>query len=128
MWDVQTSFVDTAKRRRRAATGALLSLLEVIGAPVRSMADVPAAIVERERILAGRLVEPVVVAREGEEAEIQVTWPGERGLQVELTLEDGRAWPFSRRSLTARPPRRIEAGGAWLSGRRQHGFSAMHRI
>ncbi|RMG47924.1 MAG: hypothetical protein D6718_02635 [Acidobacteria bacterium] len=71
----------------------LLALLVALGAPVRRMEDVPAALAERRSAAAGRLVDPVVSWFQGEPPAFEVRLaPGEAEgpLHVTIELEDGR--------------------------------------
>jgi 4-alpha-glucanotransferase len=111
---VQVSYIDATKRRRRASPEGLLAVLEILGAPVRSMADVPNAIGERERALVTRPLEPVIVAWGDRAAMFDVTLPEGAidGLLMEVTLEDGEAWPLPHRALTADHWKQVEVGGS----------------
>lgn len=68
-----TSYEDVNKRRQAASVETLLAGLRALGVDLPSLADVPRALAERRR--QQRLVEPVVVAWEGEPLEFDVTLP-----------------------------------------------------
>lgn len=100
-WGVQTSYVDAEGTRRSAHDEALLGALRARGAPVESMKDVRAALKQRERTLAGRAIEPVVVAWDGRMREVPVRFARTGRLaRCTLTTEDGdrRVWEMRLRN------------------------------
>jgi 4-alpha-glucanotransferase len=71
-YGVQTSYTDAMGNPVEAGQESLLGVLQALQAPVESLADVPAALEERREELAGRLVEPVVVAWDGHAPSIEL--------------------------------------------------------
>jgi len=111
---VQLSYRDGLHRRQNSAPAeTLLAVLRALGAPVETLADVPAALREVREARLRRFVEPVQVAWEGRgELELRPR-AGESGtLSCHLTLETGetRRWSCSLSRLPARGTTR--AGGS----------------
>jgi 4-alpha-glucanotransferase len=69
LYGVQTAYYDVMHRRQQAEPEVLLVTLRLLGAPVATYGDVPAALRARWQALWQRGVEPVVVAWDG-----QPTW------------------------------------------------------
>lgn len=90
LYGVQTSYHDALGHYREARPEALVAVLQSLGAQMEGLADLPAALRERHEELAGRLVEPVVVAWDGHAPEI-VLRPGAGGgsMAWHLDLEGG---------------------------------------
>ena len=65
LYGIQTSYIDMTKQRRTADMEALLLVLKALGAGVKRMDDVPAALQRRKEELRERKVEPVMVAWDG---------------------------------------------------------------
>jgi 4-alpha-glucanotransferase len=84
--------------RRRAASGeALLAAVQALGAPVRRPSDIRGALIERKRLLTGRLAPPVAVAWGQRATRLDLRVPPERTggeVRCRLTLEGGeiREW------------------------------------
>ena len=92
LYGVQTAYYDVVHRRRQASPDALLLTLQALGAPLESFRDAPAALRERRQALWTRFVEPVLVAWDGEPAEIEIRLPVDQtadSVAYELTLESG---------------------------------------
>ncbi len=80
-------------RRRFASAGALLQVLRTLDLPLRSLADVPTAILRREQAFWSRAVEPVVVVWQGSVAKVELRLPAEAAndsVLCGLELESGR--------------------------------------
>lgn len=98
LYRVETSFVDTWKRRRTVSDAALIDTCRLLGAPLDSASDVPDALCHRRRELQQRLLEPVNVAWEGAAALVPLRIPPadrEAKFHWRLELEDGLAWETS---------------------------------
>ena len=132
-YGVQLGYRDALGRVREPSRESLLAALRALGADVDGMGGLQGALREREAEAAGRLVEPVVVAWDGELPRLGLRLPGGReGVPVRLTftLEDGtvlaadagRVGPAFERSSGRIPwgrhRLRAEAGGrageAWV--------------
>jgi 4-alpha-glucanotransferase len=101
-YGVQTAYYNMDHRRQQASAAALLAVLNLLGAPVVSLRDVPAALRERERELWQRPLEPVAVAWEGAFLKLQVRLPADRAdasLSGYLVLDAGES-----RTLNWRAP------------------------
>ncbi|MBN2508286.1 MAG: 4-alpha-glucanotransferase [Verrucomicrobia bacterium] len=73
---VQTGYTDMAGRRQDAFPEALIAVLQTLGVAVARMDDVPAALRETRRALAGRVVDPVRILWRGQRAVIPLRLPG----------------------------------------------------
>ncbi len=94
LYGVQTSYEDVRHQRQHASPGALLAVLGDLGAGVRSMDDLPAALARRRHALAAEGIEPVLVAWDGELKKFTLTLPKARidgTAECKLQLEDGKA-------------------------------------
>jgi 4-alpha-glucanotransferase len=100
LYGVETSYQDATGRRRDSSPEAVLRVLQVLGAPVATMADVPDAVRQRRQELCRRLVEPVVVS-----------WDG-RGITLSLRLPEGTTCPLACR-LDLESGERRDWSGAW---------------
>lgn len=90
------AYDDATGRRREASPESLLRVLQVLGAPVGGMADVPDALRVRRRAPWERGLEPVSLAWDGEPAEVTFRLPSraaETTLHGHLTLEGGGGQP-----------------------------------
>jgi 4-alpha-glucanotransferase len=100
---VQTAYHDALGQYREATAESLLAILGALDVPVEGMADVAEALGERRAELAGRLIEPVVVAWEGGPLEVDLPLGREDGssLACHVDLEDGgrRGWSFEPAAL-----------------------------
>ncbi len=144
-WGVQASYVDAEGERRSAHDEALLGALRALGAPVESTKDVRAALKQRERALAERPIEPVIVAWDGRMREVPVRFARtERAARCAITTEDGdrRVWEVRLRNGRAAieihdrlPPGRhtlnVEAGSsqhtAWILSAPVQAYSSNER-
>jgi 4-alpha-glucanotransferase len=91
---IEPSYVDGLGRRRRPRTETLIAVLRALGAPVRSPADVPDALRERAQALASCVIEPMLVAWDGELSLNLGRCDRSRRIECTLDLEDGttREW------------------------------------
>ena len=93
-YGVQTAYYSMERVRQRASAAALLTVLNLLGARVVSLRDVPAALRERERELWQRPLEPVAVAWEGESLQLPVRLPAysaDASLPGYLVLDTGES-------------------------------------
>lgn len=94
---VQTAYQDVFGRRQAASGEALLAAVRALGAPVEGPADIRDALVQRRRVLTGRLAPPVAVAWGERASRLDLRVAPEQGaeeVRCRLTLEGGevRAW------------------------------------
>jgi len=66
LYGIQTSYLDMAKQRRQADPESLLLVLGAMGAGVEKIEDVGEALARRKHELRNRVVEPVMVAWDGQ--------------------------------------------------------------
>jgi len=93
LYGVQTAYYDVNHHRQQAAEESLLAVLRSLGAPVASLQDVPSAWRERQQVLWQRLIEPVVVAWNGEPLSVEIRLPSstaDANLKCHLNLETGK--------------------------------------
>jgi 4-alpha-glucanotransferase len=93
LYDVQTAYYDVNHHRQEASEESLLAVLRSLGAPVASLRDVPLAWRELQQALWRRVIEPVVVAWNGESLPMEVHLPlnaSEANLKCHLKLETGK--------------------------------------
>jgi 4-alpha-glucanotransferase len=100
LYGVDTAYQDATGQRRDSSPEAVLRVLQVLGAPVATMADVREAERQRRQELHERLVEPIVVS-----------WDG-RGVALSVRLPEGTACPLSCR-LDLESGERRDWSGAW---------------
>jgi 4-alpha-glucanotransferase len=94
---IQTAYYDVARQRQSSSTETLLRVLAAWGCPVENLADVPAALAERERQQTEHVLPPVLVAWEGDLARIPLSRlpttggpsPAAGRLRLNLKLETG---------------------------------------
>src|SRR4051812_48443709 len=90
---VQPDYEDMTGRPRVVPPEGLLGVLRALGVPVDGMEDVADALRERQRALASRRVEPVVVAWSDRPARVSLNLPGGTApstIGCRLKFEDGR--------------------------------------
>lgn len=97
LYGVQTAYYDFFKKRRDASRESVLGVLELLGAPVQGIEDVPGAIRARTQEHWQRVLEPVVVVRPGHRSSVEIRLPAARAgtrLSCSVRLEDGveRRW------------------------------------
>lgn len=105
LYGVETYYRDVAGETRPAAPPTLLSVLRALGAPITGLADVPDALRERREEKWRRCCRPVVVAWDGEPAQLELSLPApssEGPVDCAVELENGakRHWTFD---LTSSP-------------------------
>jgi len=87
---VQTAYYDILRRRVEVSPETLRAVLGALGTPVDTPADLSDALMERERTDRKRLVEPVVVAWQGEAGTIALRPPVRSSrVRIRLRLEEG---------------------------------------
>ena len=106
LYGVQTAYYDVERQRRRATPEVLMVVLQALGAPLASAADVPAALRARRREPWQRMVEPVTVVWQGGETAVELRRAaGGAGAPVDarLTLESDtvREWRWAADALVA---------------------------
>ena len=90
LYGVQTAYYDVNHHRQQASEESLLAILRSLGAPVASVQDVPSAWRERQQVLWQRVIEPVVVAWNGESLPVDIRLPlsaSDGNLKCHLKLE-----------------------------------------
>jgi 4-alpha-glucanotransferase len=100
LYDVEPSYQNAEGRPVDSSAEGLLRVLQVLGAPVRTLADVPDAVRRRQQELCRRVVEPVVVAWDGLAVDLSLRLPADRGagaLSCRLDLESGARRDWSGR-------------------------------
>jgi len=93
LYNVQTAYYDVTRRRRQASAESLLGILKALGAPVKSLDDVAAALRERKQALHRRIIEPVTIAWNGKCPVIKVCVPArmaDSSWLGHLNMEDNR--------------------------------------
>jgi len=102
-YGIQTAYHDAMGELRTARPEALAGVLRAMGVPLDGPDDVGEALRARRAELAGRLLEPVVIAWDGEPPAFDLRLRREDGdaLGCHLDLEDGgrRAWAADRGAL-----------------------------
>ena len=92
LYGVQTAYYDVNHCRQQASEESLLAVLRSLGAPVASLQDVPSAWRERQQVLWQRVIEPVIVAWNGEPLPVEIRLPlceADANLKCHLKLESG---------------------------------------
>jgi 4-alpha-glucanotransferase len=115
LYGVQLSYRDAWGNLVEPGPDSLLGVLQALEAPLDGMEDVPEALAARREELAGRSLEPVVVAWDGRVPEILVRLGRSGSLACHLEIEGGerRAWDLDLASLPEIPP----AAGSGEAGR-----------
>ncbi len=113
-YGVQTAYWDVSHQRRQASAEALLAVLKSLGAPLRTLQDVPTALRERRQGLWRRLLEPVTVVWDDSPTTVPVRLPAtiaeEATLAAHLTLENGEEmrWQWRTADLPLRETAVVE--------------------
>jgi 4-alpha-glucanotransferase len=120
MYGVQTAFYDVGGRRQEASPEAVLLVLQALGAPVETFADITAALRERRGELWASGVEPVTVAWDGQPVGIDLRLAAasaEGSMRCHLALEAGdhHAWSCDVGELP--PVDSVVEGGRYLTKR-----------
>lgn len=121
LYGVQTAYYDTRHHRQQTERDILLVTLRLLGAPIATADDVPAALRARRQALWQRGVEPVVVAWDGQPARLTLRLPasGASGvLACHLRTETGeeQRWDDHLDRLPTRRTTVVE-GTAYLTKR-----------
>jgi len=100
LYGVQTAYYDVNHHRQQASEESLMAILRSLGAPVVSLQDVPSAWRERQQVLWQQVIEPVIVAWNGEALPVEIRLPpsaSDANLNCHLDLETGEhqrwEWP-----------------------------------
>jgi len=96
LYGIQTTYRNMRWELEGARPESILAVLRALGAPVATLGDIPAALLERRRALWSAPLEPVIVAWDGAGA-LDVRLEASRAdgiLSMTVTLEDGdeRLW------------------------------------
>lgn len=96
-YGIQTTYRDFKGRCQEADPQPLLTVLQVLGAPVENLTEVHSAVRERRQELWRRFCEPVVVAWDGEPVQLELRLPASQAeclVDIQLELENGevRQW------------------------------------
>jgi 4-alpha-glucanotransferase len=75
LYNVQTAYYDVTHHRQQASVEGLLAVIRALGAPVTSLDDIASALRERKQALWQRMLEPVIIAWNGECQIIKVVVP-----------------------------------------------------
>lgn len=75
LYGVQTAYIDATQQRREASPASLLGVLQVLGAPLATLKDIPSALRQRRQELWQQVVEPVIVAWNGTPPPLRVRLP-----------------------------------------------------
>ena len=92
LYGVRTTYVDVWQRPRRSSDASVLRILQLLGAPVVSPADLPAAVRFRRQEVWRQMIEPVLVAFDGRNNVAKLQLPEsmqQADYQLRLDLEDG---------------------------------------
>ena len=112
LYGVQTSYWNVSGELIEAGPESLLAILQELAEPFDGLDEIPAVLAARRRELAERLVEPVLVAWNGQldAVDLGLTADEERGtVACHLDLEGGerRAWHFEAGTLGHGEPRTV---------------------
>lgn len=94
LYGIQTSYRGVQRRKFDSSVESILAILQALGAPVQSVADIDSALAARFIELWARVVEPVVVAWDGKIPPISIRSPKATTggtLRSTLTLATGEA-------------------------------------
>ncbi|HEX3245655.1 MAG TPA: 4-alpha-glucanotransferase [Chloroflexota bacterium] len=100
LYGIDTTYQDIWGGERRTPNEAIVKVLQSLGAPLATLADVPLAHAHRLRTLWSRRLEPVTVAWDGRTAPIAIRVPAaleQSQCACVMTLEDGsqQSWQIS---------------------------------
>jgi 4-alpha-glucanotransferase len=93
LYGVQTAYYDVNHHRQQASQESLLAVLRSLGAPVANLQDLPSAWRQRQQVLWQQVIQPVIVAWNGELLPAKIRLPlsaSEANLKCRLKLEAGR--------------------------------------
>lgn len=114
LYGIELSYYDIKGKEQVASDQALYAILPHLGARLSGPADLDQALLDRQRALAQRVLEPVVVAWEGLVSGLSLQVPAGRGedrWSGVLTLDSGECLPFGGRIKEGALLGRIEVGG-----------------
>lgn len=117
LYGIETSYQDAMGGFVEAGPESLLPVLRALGAPMESVDDAAEALEERRRELAGRVIEPVLVAWDGRAPAAVLRFgadsgPGSGGrLTCRFDLDGGERWAWEK-ELSSLP----ESSGGRLLG------------
>ncbi len=120
VYGIQVTYYDVFQHARTASHESLLAMLQVLGVPVASLSDVPAAWREYNHTLWQRLLEPVCVLWQGKPGMVPVRLPLETQslfLQCLLTLENGETEEWRQRLVEMPIASTAEIEGAQYAAR-----------
>ncbi len=92
LYNIQTRYRDGFGQLRTAPTDSVLSVLNSLGAPVRSLEDLPNSLRERRQSQWQRGIEPVTVAWQNQPLKIKLRLPSrlaQEAVAAEIILENG---------------------------------------
>ncbi|MDY6893497.1 MAG: 4-alpha-glucanotransferase [Chloroflexota bacterium] len=92
LYSIQTAYYDVNHHRQQASEESLLAALRSLGAPLVNLQDVPSAWRERQQVVWQKVIEPVIVAWNGEAVPVEVRLPrsaADANLNCHLDLETG---------------------------------------
>jgi 4-alpha-glucanotransferase len=104
LYGVQTAYYNTTGRRQQAESESLLIALRLLGAPLQTLNDVPAALREGQQALWQQGVEPVVVVWNGTPASLEIRLPmaqasGPASWRLRTETGEVRSWDDDVTSL-----------------------------
>ena len=113
LYSVQTAYYDVNHHRQQASEESLLAILRSLGAPVASLQDVPSAWRERQQVQWQQVIDPVIVAWNGEALPVEIRLPysaADANLKFHLKLETGeeQSWELCVGDLPAVEAAEIE--------------------
>ena len=114
LYGVQTAYYGINRQRHEASAEALLATLRGLGAPLETVEDVPTALREKRIEAWSRMMEPVIVAWQGESTPIELRLPAKRStgsLRFQIVLEDGSCRLGTRRLSSLRTARKEAVDG-----------------
>lgn len=100
LYGVQTEYQDVFRQQRKAGEAPLLRILQMLDAPVASLADVPDALRQRHLELHTRTLEPVLVAWQDRPARFELRLPSSQAggsLDCRVVQADGQVHEWSCR-------------------------------
>ncbi|MEE8122283.1 MAG: hypothetical protein V3T55_12190, partial [Anaerolineales bacterium] len=113
LYGVQTSYLSREGARNGTSPESVFGVLEAMGAPIRTLSDLPGALRERRQSLAEHCLEPVALAWEGNPTPLALRLPAStksESVACELRLETGEVqrWVSKLGRLSTLKAERIE--------------------
>lgn len=118
LYGIQTVYHDVERRPKQADTDSLLAILTALGAPIKSLKDVPSALRQRRQSMWRNILEPVTVAGDGNLVSVPLRLPENRHnitIACHLTLEDGEQTDMTYESDRLPTSKVIEVEGTTYS-------------